>query len=221
MRPLNPNVSRRVSVCESVLRGLLPHRNTASANRAVRVVSWAVSMTDYWQLNLPQKHRGGSPGTVDCECSLWRSAVSLATMGVPSPPPSRHPQLSWWGRWDQMTFFTMIYIKSSSSYHDNQCKRGLLYQPALRRLTRLSLTFNAALRHLFLICIAHHVTCTSHDSLYTHTHKGTNLSKWNWSIWWLGLCVSSSRSASRRNTAWGEGSSNHQGTLNLPFALSQ
>lgn len=39
--------SECVSVCESALRGLLPHRNTASANRVIHVVILAVTMTDY------------------------------------------------------------------------------------------------------------------------------------------------------------------------------
>lgn len=39
------------------------------------------------------------------------------------PPPLCHPQLSWWRRRNRMTFFTVIYIKSFSSHHDN--RRGV------------------------------------------------------------------------------------------------
>lgn len=124
---LNQNMSHHVSVYESELWDLLPHRNTASANTVIHVASLAVRVTDYWQVNLPEKHRHDSSGAFSCKWSLWRSAVSLATMLPTSPPPEpsraipSHPELRWWRHWNQMTLFIVIYIRSFSSYCENQC----------------------------------------------------------------------------------------------------
>lgn len=52
LRPLNQNKSQCVSVYETVLRRLLPHRNTASDNRVIHVVNLAVTMTDSTEVDL-------------------------------------------------------------------------------------------------------------------------------------------------------------------------
>lgn len=77
--------SLSVSVYESVLRGPLPRRNTASANGVIHVVSLAVTMTDYAQLTLPQTHRGASSGAFPCVLAMEAGGVLGNHRGPPPP----------------------------------------------------------------------------------------------------------------------------------------
>lgn len=80
------------NVCKSVPRCLLARRNTASVNRVICVVRLAVTMTDHWQFNHTQKHRGG------CSCAFPERTLAAEVGGVlgnhsgkePAPTVSIH-----------------------------------------------------------------------------------------------------------------------------------
>lgn len=99
---------------------LLPHRSADAANSANHVVQLAVTMTDYWQLILPEKHRGRSSGA--SSPPVLPTEVG-GVLGNKAPPSLQHLQRSLCNR---MTFSSIIYIVIAFTSWNDQ--RGILYQ---------------------------------------------------------------------------------------------